>query len=574
MPRSLRRPAFQFALLALFFSVAILGAAALAEELGYLWPAEDKVEVTSVFCDKRNGHPHGGIDLSHFGKVGQVPIRSVQDGVLLRIRSSKYGYGNAVYVRMPGKQVAVYAHLDRFSPRLQKVADRIRQKTGLKQLDYYFEKWELTFSIKKGELLGYGGNTGTRTPHLHFELRYDDLVNLNPLTNGFFVHDTVAPTIAAAMLTPVDPDARVNGKSRPHVIRFTPSGKSAGSTGPIRVTGRVGLSVNAHDRHRPGGAAFSPYRIVVEVDGDPFFETRYEQWSYFDQTVWFVQYDTDPTSRRRFLRAYNPYPVRIPFFSEPDAGTFERLDEGDHTVRIRVDDAVGQSRAAEFLLRVEASDEPGRRPWPRGTGKHRLFNETVVAIEEGRFALEGYPYSFFEPVAVDVTKAPPPDREGVGACYVVSDPGVFIRQPFGVRFSIDPGNAASSGVYRMNEGNPEWIGGKYDPDHSTVTGQTMEFGTYCLIEDTIAPVLSSLKVRSGSKALAGFLVSDDLSGLRKDSVRAIVDGHLALVDFDRRSGRTSVELDQPPTRGDHVIVVTMQDRSGNRAVRKIAFTRK
>ncbi len=68
-------------LVALIFPLLSIGS-------DYVWPVKGiDVNVTSVLNDNRSGHPHGGIDILLFGKVGVVPIVSVADGVLMRIRT-------------------------------------------------------------------------------------------------------------------------------------------------------------------------------------------------------------------------------------------------------------------------------------------------------------------------------------------------------------------------------------------------------------------------------------------------------------------------------------------------------
>jgi hypothetical protein len=560
-----KRGAFVFIIV---FPALIFGAIVFAQEPGeYIWPVKDKIEVTGVFCDMRTGHPHGGIDISHFGKIGTVPIVSVADGVLMRIRSSKYGYGNALYIRMAGKRVAVYAHLDSFTPRLQKLGEQLRRQTGQTRLDYYYEPWEMNVPIKKGEVIGYGGNTGTSSAHLHFELRHDDLTNLNPLTNGLVLPDSISPTIRSILFVPVGPNATVAGKDRSKIVRLSRSGRPLGLNGPMQVTGRVGLAVDALDSHRAGGRSFAPYRITVLVDGELFFEARYDTWSYIDQRVWTTQHDFDQSRTKRFFRAYNPYPVEIPFFSEPDAGTFERLSPGEHPVRIIAADASGNESSAEFIILVDPGPNPKARHWPRGSGDLLLFNDKSAGSEQ--FSVVGNPFSFFEPIRLNI-------RPSGKSCYEATNTGVFLRQPVGLQFGLpqsDP-DPLSYGIYARGEKGLEFIGGKYAPGISTVTGETLKLGTFCLRADIEKPVISNLRIAPGRSRLATFTVSDDLAGLARDAVHATVDGKLALVQFQTNTGRASANTYWTLDPGVHELIVYAEDNSGNVSVVKKSFTSK
>lgn len=555
----------------LYVALAILWGAAVNAGSDYLWPTKGiPVQLTSVMCDKRNNHPHAGIDLGLHGKVGVVPIVSVDDGVLMRIRSSRHGYGNAVYVRMPDKHVAVYAHLDRFSPRLNKIAESIRRRTGQKKLDYYFEEWELSTPIRRGEIIGFGGNTGTSSAHLHFELRYDDAINLNPLTNGFPVADTVAPTINALQLVPVDPDALVRGKSAPVVLRVGKGGQVVGAASPVDVSRRVGLSVSAQDRAKPGGRRFSPYRIALRVDGAPFFETRYEKWSWFDTRLVDEQYDMS-AARKLFMRVYNPFPTDIPFFSAADAGTFDALPPGPHEVEIVVADAAGNQSTATLAINVVDDGQKATRPWPYGKGEHELFNKATVAAGEKRFFVDGLADSFFAPLRIDVTPAGSNDDRVIGDCYRLSDPGLMARRGFRLRFSLaDQAEPTRQlGVYQRTSAGLTWVTQDREPWPGFAAARTKDFATYCLVRDATPPTIGRIG-NGGGRDLVSFVVADDLSGLAVDAVKVYVDGKLALAGFDQRTGQGGAEVYWPLAPGAHEVRIVAVDRSGNEAERTVS----
>lgn len=115
----------------------------------YSFPCEG-VRVTSRFGPRRNRY-HYGIDLGL--RIGE-PIRAMFDG-RVRVARRANGYGNLVVIEHDNQLETYYAHLSQIN-----VVDGE--------------------SIKAGEILGLGGNTGHSTgPHLHLEIRYEGAA-INP----------------------------------------------------------------------------------------------------------------------------------------------------------------------------------------------------------------------------------------------------------------------------------------------------------------------------------------------------------------------------------------------------------
>jgi len=87
---------------------------------------------------------HAGIDI--VGRYG-APVRATADGVVYRVGYQK-GLGRYVKIRHHHGYITVYGHLCKYVVR-----------RGEK--------------VKKGDIIGYLGNTGRSTgPHVHYEIRY------------------------------------------------------------------------------------------------------------------------------------------------------------------------------------------------------------------------------------------------------------------------------------------------------------------------------------------------------------------------------------------------------------------
>ena len=102
---------------------------------------------------------HAGMDFS--AKTG-TPIYATGDGKILKVRKSKRGYGNHVKIDHGFGYVTLYAHMSKYIV-----------KKGQK--------------VKRGEIIGYVGNTGKSVaPHLHYEVHKDNR-KINPV--NFYYND-------------------------------------------------------------------------------------------------------------------------------------------------------------------------------------------------------------------------------------------------------------------------------------------------------------------------------------------------------------------------------------------------
>ena len=102
---------------------------------------------------------HYGMDYS--AKVG-TEIYATGDGIISKVKRSKRGYGNYVKINHGFGYETLYAHMSKYIV-----------KKGQK--------------VKRGEVIGYVGNSGISTaPHLHYEVRKDNK-KINPV--NFYFND-------------------------------------------------------------------------------------------------------------------------------------------------------------------------------------------------------------------------------------------------------------------------------------------------------------------------------------------------------------------------------------------------
>ena len=181
----------------------------------YLWPLpNDKVrELSSTFKENRVDHFHTGIDIRTNGRVG-LPLVSVSDGYVYRVKISPFGYGKALYIKLNDGNYAVYAHLDDFNEKIRNrvLAKQLKNETYTTEI--YFQKNEIP--ITKGDTVAFAGETGVGYPHLHFEIRDKNNLALNAL-KYYDVIDKHKPEIRSIKL--LSTNGHINGEMQKFNIK-------------------------------------------------------------------------------------------------------------------------------------------------------------------------------------------------------------------------------------------------------------------------------------------------------------------------------------------------------------------
>lgn len=105
-------------------------------------PMDIPIAISGTFGELRPNHFHTGLDFKTQQREG-FPIYAIADGFVSRIRVQVWGFGNAAYLDHPNGYTSVYAHMQRFAPRLEKV---------LRTAQYGRQSFEVDFNLLYAEI--------------------------------------------------------------------------------------------------------------------------------------------------------------------------------------------------------------------------------------------------------------------------------------------------------------------------------------------------------------------------------------------------------------------------------------
>ncbi len=248
----------------------------LLQSQNYLWPTNASNYLTSSFCEYRPGHYHSAIDIKTWNRVGYA-IYAVEDGEIVRVRVSPFGYGKVVYLRLKDGNVAVYAHLQKFTTELDQA---VRERQIEKQK--YSINWEPSkWVVKKGDILGYTGQTGIGVPHLHFEIRDSRERPLNPLKFYNNIQDDIPPTLQSLLIIPLTPQSTVNGSFIPAEfnLNYVRDGEYQ-IIEPMFIKGKVGFALKGYDMANGVHNSFAFYKTELKVNDLDYFRMIYDRMDF------------------------------------------------------------------------------------------------------------------------------------------------------------------------------------------------------------------------------------------------------------------------------------------------------
>ena len=510
-------------------------------------PLEIPLRLSGNFGELRTNHFHAGIDIKTQGVSGKK-IHAIADGYVFRIKVSATGYGRAIYIHHPERGVSsVYGHLRAFSER---ITDYIRtNQYSKKSFEIQLFPGKDQFQVKKGELIGYSGNSGSsKGPHLHFEIRkMDNQHPINPLHYEFDITDNISPKIFNLAVYPRNQHSLINGKNKKLILDAATSRENhyrVVGAQKLKLHGPVGFGLRTFDFFNGTPNWCGVYTIKLYVDSTLMYKHTMDEFSFYETRYInsLIDYEqkvrNKTTLQKSFVEPHNN--LSIYDFLRND-GFFNFNSDATHQVKYEVTDAYGNTSYLEF----EVKGTSGTGNNPQTAGNKEEYDKVMPYNTENRFEQKEvklyFPKNaFYDTIYFEYQKQKmegdnfysdlhhihnkyTPVHKGYTLSLKTSDlPASLREKAFIARLEEDEFNYAGS--ERVN---------------GFVSAEVDEFGKFIIMVDNEKPSITP--IISNNRKIS-FKIEDDLSGIK--SYNGYIDGKWALFEYDQKNDLLTYEIDK------------------------------
>ena len=275
------------------------------------YPLDIPIILSGTFAELRPNHFHAGIDIKTKGTEG-FNVYSTGDGYISRIQITHGGYGKALYIKHDNGQSSVYAHLKKYSPKIEKIVKEIQYSNESYTFRVYPKENEIRISEK--ELIGYSGNTGrSYGPHLHYELRDDKDRPINPLEyKNYNILDTIPPVVLGLHYKEIPQNSISGSNSSFKNLKITKISYNLFISDTLNTSGLIGFGINSYDKMNNTWNKMGLSDIKANLDGEEVFEMNlnsfsYDEWRHINTFIDYASYKNKKIRiQKLYIEDYNP----------------------------------------------------------------------------------------------------------------------------------------------------------------------------------------------------------------------------------------------------------------------------
>ncbi|MFP4555783.1 MAG: M23 family metallopeptidase [Bacteroidales bacterium] len=544
----------------------------ISNTLNYNPPLKGNLYLSGSFGEVRTNSFHAGIDFRTGGRVGERVYAS-ESGYITRVRVSATGFGKALYINHPNGTTTVYAHLDGFAPHIKKYVRSYQYKKELFEVDIHLAP--STFRVKKGEIIGFSGNTGSSGgPHLHYEVRRTkNQIPINPSFSSLPIIDTLSPIIYSLWAYPIDSSSFVDNINRKREVAEHASGLDEKIKDTIRAYGTIGLGIKAYDYANKGSLRCGVYGIKMAVNKTLTYHFMVDEFKYSEirYANSHLDYGEQQLTGKRIHKLFKEPNNRFSGYKTiKNSGLISIKKDSVYDVDITVYDAYNNSKKLSVTIIGTSRPNQIKGPKPPANNvqkeKWLFYDENGLTTEHFKLTLpKNSLYSNIE-FSYDIIDTL---NNAYSPIVRIHNSLTPVHRHYNLEIKADSlpkqlRDKALIGTFTTN-GELKSVGGEYSDGF--VSSKVNFFGVFFIMVDTISPVITPLNIVNG-KRMANeksirFSVEDNMSGIK--SIKGFINGEWALFEHDPKNNLAFYEFDnERMEKGQvHTLKLEVKDNKDN-----------
>lgn len=533
-------------------------------------PLDIPVILAGTFGELRSNHFHSGVDIKTQQREG-LPIYSIGDGYISRIKIQHYGFGKALYIKHTNGYISVYAHLQKLAPEIEEFIKKQQYKNESYTVQVYPDA--SVFSLKKGDLIAYSGNTGgSGGPHLHFEIRNSADTPLNPLFFGMNVKDSQPPLIQSLFAYPISTDSQVNQSNE--IVQLNYSQQSDGTflADKIYASGDLGFGINSYDRQDQAYNKNGLYQVDVLVNGLLYFSYDLEKFTFSESRYinTLIDYEYYIENRQRIQQCFIKPGNKLSLYENVTNNGILKIEEGlNYNIEIKAKDFEGN--ITTIKIPVEGKTQEILNKKEVALTDNFLLSNRDNAYKMDKASLFFSANTFYENFYIDL--------KDQGDTIVVHNNKTPVHKNFSL--SMDASKYSQTEKKQLfiasidNDGDINHHTTK--KNGNTFSIRTRKLGKFTLAKDTVPPTIKPLNFYDGqwltNYRYLKVKISDDLSGI--DKYRATINGKWVLMEYEYKDKTLTYDFSDLEFEGSkHDLKIVITDNVGNTNTLLASFYRK